>query len=121
MLSVAGEISVLSDLDRESCQLYILNVSASDLGIRPGPLHGYTVVNVTVDDFNDHPPEFDRGSLLLSVAENVQPPATVGHVMVTDADHGESARVTCVLNSTGTASVVLYSLSWGAAPVQRDT
>ena len=102
---------MLSDLDRESCQLYILNVSASDLGIRPGPLHGYTVVNVTVDDFNDHPPEFDRGSLLLSVAENVQPPATVGHVMVTDADHGESARVTCVLNSTGTASVVLYSLS----------
>ena len=104
-----------SDLDRESCQLYVLNVSASDLGIRPGPLHGYTVVNVTVDDFNDHPPEFDRGSLLLSVAENVQPPATVGHVMVTDADHGASARVTCVLNSTGnhTASVVVLPVLRG--------
>ena len=96
-----GEIVVSGILDRESRQQYTLNVSASDLGIRPAPLQGYTLVSVTVDDFNDNSPEFDHSGLSLSVSENVLPPAAVGQVTVTDTDTGDNGVVTCMLNTTG--------------------
>lgn len=78
-------------LDRETRASYILNVSASDGG-NP-PQHGFTSLNITVGDVNDHRPEFVNSSYSANTVENSATGTTILKVFATDNDIGTNAQV----------------------------
>lgn len=74
------------ELDRETLDSYILNVSARDGG-NP-PLSGFTLLNITVGDVNDHRPVFVNRSYSANMVENSAVLTPILKVSATDRDIG---------------------------------
>lgn len=85
-------------LDRETDDIYVLNISARDGG-NP-PKFGYLQVNVTILDVNDNPPIFDQSDFSVSLNESVPPGTTVLKVTATDSDLGENSKITYEVTDT---------------------
>ena len=79
------------ELDRETRDSYILNVSASDGG-NP-PQRGFTLLNITVGDVNDHRPVFVNSSYSASTDENTAVGTPILKVFATDKDIGTNGQV----------------------------
>ena len=79
------------ELDREKRDSYVLNVSASDGG-NP-PRHGFTLLNVTVGDVNDHRPVFAISSYSANTTENSVVGTPILKVFATDQDIGTNGQV----------------------------
>ncbi|GFQ74088.1 fat-like cadherin-related tumor suppressor homolog [Trichonephila clavata] len=79
-----GSLMLLSEVDREVQSVYNLNVRAStvDLPTRVSCVD----VTIIVVDTNDNDPVFDSDVYSVSVAENIEPGATILKVVATDAD-----------------------------------
>nr|VZI35371.1 unnamed protein product [Spirometra erinaceieuropaei] len=98
----AGELSLVvsQSLDREREAAYWFELRASDGGTPS--LTGTLLLQVKVDDVNDHPPVFiqpRQGSdLSIEIPENTE----FGHVVytfrATDADVGDNAKVTYIID-----------------------
>ena len=84
----SGIISLIGSLDRESQDLYILNVTASD-GLNSGVL----VLRVVVTDINDNGPVFEMNPVTAAVNENVAVGSLVVRVVATDVDAGLNGRL----------------------------
>ena len=78
-------------LDRETRDSYILNVSASDGGNPPQT--GFTSLNITVGDVNDHRPVFVNSSYSANTVENSPTGTTILKVLATDKDIGTNGQV----------------------------
>ena len=78
-------------LDRETRDLYSLNVSATDGGTPPKT--GYTLVNVTVLDINDHSPVFKPKYYTANITENSKQATSIVKVYATDNDIGSFGKV----------------------------
>lgn len=75
---------LLSEVDREIQSVYNLNVRAStvDLPIRVSCVD----ITIIVVDANDNDPEFESSVYSVSIAENIEPSATILKVVATDKD-----------------------------------
>jgi len=89
----SGIVRPSSRLDYESMadKFYILNISATDNG-HP-QFTSYTVLNITVTDFNDNQPKFSQNSYNLGVSEDATVDTYFDQIIATDEDAGENAKV----------------------------
>jgi len=101
--NATGVITVSGTVDYEAHPVYQLLVTASDCG-SPDALSSDTIVIVRVGDSNDNAPIIRINTLratdtdVATVPEDARPETFVAHVIVTDADSGDSGRFTCVLS-----------------------
>jgi protocadherin delta 1 len=97
-----GLVSLRHNLDRETQHVYILDISASDLGA--GSLPAFCKVIVHVIDVNDNEPEIQINTLSDSGDAHVIETAPIGtfvaHVTVSDLDSGLNGVVSCVLDGS---------------------
>lgn len=106
MNPLSGNLKVAKRLDRETVEVYILNVSATDHGTPP--MSSYSEVYVNVLDANDNAPEFSESAYSVSVSEATPQHSSIITVSVTDKDFGTNALVTYTIlsgNSDQTFSV----------------
>ena len=87
--SSTGVIRITGNLDRETEQLYILNVSAVD----GGSASSFIAVYVSILDRNDNPPSFTSSEYSARISEDAAVGSSVLSVSVTDPDHGSNADV----------------------------
>lgn len=89
--AVAGVLTVIRTLDRETASEYQLNISATDHGVPS--LSSVTSLTIRVFDVNDNPPVFVISEYNATVLEN-QPSGTfVTVVSATDFDDPTSTSV----------------------------
>lgn len=107
------------ELDRETRDSYMLNISASDGG-NP-PRRGFTLLNITVGDANDNRPIFTNRSYSINVRENSPVGTSIGKVFASDEDIGAFAQVVySIVSRSNPNSVfnidpntgVLYNIRW---------
>ena len=79
------------ELDRETRDSYLLNISATDGG-NPAQV-GSTLLNITVGDVNDHKPVFSNSSYSVNTLENSPRGTTILQVFATDKDIGSNAVI----------------------------
>ncbi|VBB26047.1 unnamed protein product [Acanthocheilonema viteae] len=92
--STGGDIlllELLAKLDRETKDLFILNISAYDGG-NP-PRSGYCTVYVNVLDANDNPPKFHQPRYDVQLNGSILSDVTILRVEATDADVGDNGRI----------------------------
>ena len=91
-----GEIRLNHRMNRETIDLYVLRVSATD------GTHSDTVkVSVSVLDVNDNPPQFLTGTLSVEVDELADVGTRVVRVVAADQDWGVNSQVTYYLTDSG--------------------
>lgn len=83
---------MLSKLDREHKDSYILNVEARDGG-KP-PKDSLVDVKITISDINDNKPLFDKSSYLARVSEDATTGTSVVTVFAKDDDMGNNKKIT---------------------------
>ena len=99
LLQVDNPISGLTDLklrlteklDREEQDSYTLSILALDSGVEP--LVGNLVVEVSVEDDNDHSPRFGNDLYTVEVAEDFAANRTFFTIQATDNDQGLNSQV----------------------------
>ena len=96
------------ELDRETRDSYLLNISATDGG-NPAQI-GLTLLNITVGDVNDHKPVFSNSSYSANTLENSPMGTTILQVFATDKDIGSNAVVEYFVEH-GSHSDPLYAFS----------
>ncbi|CAG9540793.1 unnamed protein product [Cercopithifilaria johnstoni] len=92
--STGGDVlllELLAKLDRETKDLFILNISAYDGGTPPRS--GYCIVYVNVLDANDNPPTFHQPRYDVHLNGSVLSDTTILRVEATDADAGDNGRI----------------------------
>ena len=87
----SGDISPVSELDRETTDYYNLTVQVTDGG-SPG-LSDTAVVEISITDINDNRPKFNSSSEAISVLENSPVGTVLLTVAATDADIGVNAKL----------------------------
>ena len=87
---LAGVLSTIKSLDRETIPDYTLLIRASDLGIPE--LHSEETLKIILSDVNDNAPTFPRASYSANVYEN-QVKANVITVVAADDDEGSDGLV----------------------------
>lgn len=92
-----GALSTRASLDRESCACYALKVRVSDQagGSVSERRHGWTQVQIRIQDENDNYPQFERRSYTVKVREDIDTakrPAII-QVRATDADENLNALI----------------------------
>ncbi|XP_070186903.1 neural-cadherin-like [Littorina saxatilis] len=97
--STSGDIVVGVDIDREQYPFSQVTVKGKDGGIPS--LEGWCTFNVTINDINDHAPEFDRAKYVANIT--VEHPITSNFVAIraSDADVGNNGIITYSLLSDG--------------------
>uniref|UniRef100_A0A8D0KK36 Protocadherin gamma subfamily C, 5 n=1 Tax=Salvator merianae TaxID=96440 RepID=A0A8D0KK36_SALMN len=86
-----GEIHVQGEVDFEESHFYEFHVRARDKGIPQ--MEGHCVVQIEVEDENDHSPEVLLTSLVNPVPENTSLETVVGLFSVRDQDSGANGKV----------------------------
>lgn len=99
--NLTGEISTKAPLHyKENEDVLHLRVTAIDGGASPNS--AFTRVTVRIADTNDNAPQLTISTLTSSgqaeIEEHAHAGSLVAHVLVRDADRGESGRVTCDVN-----------------------
>ncbi|XP_063304115.1 protocadherin alpha-C2-like isoform X8 [Pelobates fuscus] len=82
-------------LDRETCSLYNITVTAIDSGTPP--LSSQEIIYVQIADVNDNPPLFEELSYSVYVLENNAPGVPLCSVKALDPDSNENAFVSYIL------------------------
>ena len=95
--SGSGIIQLQKTLDRETIEIYHLEVTIIDAGV--SPLNAVKTATLTVGDVNDNPPVFQphpTTTYSFSVAENLPVSTIVGRVNATDADTSSNGAITYI-------------------------
>ena len=95
-----GEIFTSGNLDREKCDSYKLNISATDHGTEPQ--RSYATVLVNVADINDNTPRIFNMPNRTNVSEAARPGVEVFKVVAVDADAGINAKLSFAIVSGNT-------------------
>ncbi|XP_053677409.1 protein dachsous [Anopheles nili] len=91
---VSGNIRVANALDHETKPQVLLNIQATS---GDPPAYGHTQVNIDIEDVNDNPPEFESGTVRISVPENVEIGFPLYEANAQDKDSGMSGVITYML------------------------
>jgi hypothetical protein len=83
-----GDITLVRPLDYEEKQSHSLTINVTDLGVDPRTLTGIVnaVVNIQVQDYNDHCPRMQQALYVGNVIENLPPPRSIMQISATDQD-----------------------------------
>ncbi|XP_055058040.2 cadherin-18 [Misgurnus anguillicaudatus] len=101
--------TALTNMDRESREMYLVIIQAKDMAGSVGGLSGSTTVNITLTDVNDNPPRFPQKNYQLYVPESAQVGKAVGKIKANDEDIGVNAEMTYkITNEEGAA---MFSIS----------
>ncbi|XP_038600145.1 cadherin-23 isoform X1 [Tachyglossus aculeatus] len=105
-----GDIFVLSALDREKKDHYILTAVARD---NPGDVSSNRRENsvqvvITVLDVNDCRPQFSRGQFSTSVYENEPEGTSVISMVATDQDEGDNGEVVYTMDGPGVEAFQIH-------------
>ena len=92
MNTTSGQISTKAKLDRETCSVYNLNVSASDHGHQVSQI-SFTTVVINVMDVNDHAPSIVNLPNRTNVSEDAAVGSKLFDVQVVDLDSGLNAEI----------------------------
>nr|XP_043895544.1 protocadherin gamma-A6-like isoform X3 [Solea senegalensis] len=108
--SLTGYYSIVTEnvLDRESVSEYNITITVADRG--SPPLSSTKNINVKVSDVNDSPPTFDKSEYSNTIPENNSPGFSVFTLNAHDADWGQNARVSYLLEEKEINGVALSSL-----------
>lgn len=87
-----NEIQVARQLDRETIGKFNLTFEAVDNGTPRRSSTAYIIV--TVNDANDHPPEFEHTEYTVSLSEFTKPYSYVANLRATDKDEGVNSKLT---------------------------
>ncbi|KAI6657141.1 Hedgling [Oopsacas minuta] len=93
----SGNITLNTDLDRETQSSYNLVVTACDMGTPM--MCTSTQVTITITDNNDHVPVFSQPNYSFTVLEDRSADFKIGMVIATDLDEGVNGEVTYVFVS----------------------
>ncbi|KAJ7379361.1 hypothetical protein OS493_016595 [Desmophyllum pertusum] len=106
----AGRVFVGAELDRETRDLYVLNLTVKDRALKENDRR-YTTMELTIHitDENDNPPVFTREIYTSTIPENVPTGYSVTPVFTTDADIGINAQHTFTI--TGGDGVGKFSIN----------
>ncbi|XP_039600852.1 protocadherin-16-like isoform X2 [Polypterus senegalus] len=83
-------------LDREKRSFYSLALEAFDGGTPKKT--GQMILDITIQDINDHAPIFNQTRYHALISENMQPGSSVLQVFATDADEGDNGLVLYEIN-----------------------
>ncbi|XP_069056290.1 protocadherin Fat 1 isoform X2 [Pleurodeles waltl] len=86
-----GWLKVLSPLDRELQDQYVLNITVYDLGIPQKS--AWHLINLKVLDANDNRPEFLQDSYFITVSENIELNSEIIQIEAFDKDLGTNGEV----------------------------
>ncbi|XP_043983712.1 protocadherin gamma-A5-like [Gambusia affinis] len=108
--SLTGYYTIVTEstLDRETNPEYNITMTVSDQGFPP--LSSTKNMNVKVSDVNDNPPQFSQSEYTMSIAENNSPGCSVFTVSATDADWGQSARLSYFLEEREINGIMVTNL-----------
>ncbi|XP_036365784.1 protocadherin Fat 4-like isoform X1 [Octopus sinensis] len=95
-ISKSGYLSSAKALDREMKDKYKLIVQVSD-----GVHKVESTVTITIDDVNDHAPEFSKSNYEFNLMENVTIGQIVGQVTALDKDDGINGKLSYSLSGKG--------------------
>ena len=91
------QIVLMGRLDREQVDLYTVTLAAFDGG---SPRRsGSVLVDIMVEDGNDHSPYFENTTYVMNVAENTPVNTTVIRIVAKDADIGDFGHITYSINA----------------------
>ena len=108
-ISPSGEISAISQLDREGVNFYRLVVQAADLG--SPALSSTASVDISIIDVNDNVPQISEAVYYMEILEDINPQSEVLQVIATDFDTGSNSALFFTLVSSETLPFALDSLS----------
>ncbi|KAM6907626.1 protocadherin Fat 3 [Xenentodon cancila] len=91
--SETGSVFVASQLDRETCQTFILKIEVRDKAERGTRRSAVTTLSVTVEDVNDCSPAFIPSSYTARVPEDLPPGTVITWVQAQDPDTGPGGLV----------------------------
>uniref|UniRef100_A0A671LLC8 FAT atypical cadherin 2 n=1 Tax=Sinocyclocheilus anshuiensis TaxID=1608454 RepID=A0A671LLC8_9TELE len=87
-----GELQVISALDREQKEFYILNITVFDLGSPQASTWKLLAVNVL--DANDNPPLFSQPRYVVNIPENTEVDKSIFKVNAVDFDSEDNGAFT---------------------------
>ncbi|XP_028283377.1 cadherin-18-like [Parambassis ranga] len=97
--------TAVSNMDRETRDLYAVVIQAKDMAGSVGGLSGSTTVNITLTDVNDNPPKFPQKSYQLYVPELAPVGKAVGRIRAADEDEGQNAEMTYSITNADAAAI----------------
>ncbi|KAL4226468.1 Protocadherin Fat 4 [Mactra antiquata] len=89
--STSGDITTATILDRETRDLYVFVIRASDGGANT--LTSTATVSISVTDFNDNEPSFSQALYTATITENQPPGTSILTVAITDIDMGINQNI----------------------------
>nr|KAG5696279.1 hypothetical protein BaRGS_019981 [Batillaria attramentaria] len=92
IFTVEGVLNTRDNLDRESQDLYLLKVVATDHGA-PTPRSSTASLKIHIRDVNDNDPEFSRAEYKFNILENQPVGTRIGQVTASDRDAGDNQRL----------------------------
>jgi len=95
-----GHIKVAQSLDRETQDLYVFVVRATDSPTSGDRLTATATVSVTVTDFNDNTPSFSRVLYTASTTENLPEGTSILTVVIADNDVDVNDDITLSISDT---------------------
>ncbi|VDN30066.1 unnamed protein product [Dibothriocephalus latus] len=110
------------EIDRDIQSSYQIMIAAVD-GAVTKPQTGYLLLNITVEDINDHPPELEKRVDFVWVVEHSPIGSVIYRVKATDKDESDLDRLAYSLSATATPTVCeLFSVDprTGDVRVQGD-
>lgn len=79
--------------------------------------HSQTQVNIAIEDVNDNPPEFESGTVRISVPENAELNTPLYAANAHDKDSGKSGIVTYRLQNAAAPAAPLAAATAASAPL----
>ncbi|XP_076877989.1 protocadherin Fat 2 [Brachyhypopomus gauderio] len=86
-----GDLKTICELDRETKEFYILNITVYDLGTPQTTAWKFLAVNIL--DVNDNPPLFSQPRYVLRIPENAEADASIFKVQAIDYDLDDNGAI----------------------------
>ncbi|KAJ8922560.1 hypothetical protein NQ315_007590 [Exocentrus adspersus] len=113
---VTGAIRTASSLDHEARASVLLNIQAMS---GDPPVYGHTQVNIEIEDVNDNPPEFESGTVRISVPENVEVGVALYAAHAKDKDSGPNGVLRYRIVNSGAAGLFKIDSKLGHLTITR--
>ena len=105
----SGILRTERTLDREQCEWYRIGIHAYDLGYPKRKYSSIVIVDVEINDINDHIPYFMHDFYHFDVEENVSIGKTVGRVTIGDRDEQEPIEHMINLSTIDDVDIVQFN------------
>ncbi|CAF3724556.1 unnamed protein product [Adineta steineri] len=98
-------------LDREQCELYRIGIRAHDLGVPIKKYSSIAIVDVQINNLNDHVPYFIHDLYHFDIKENLPVGTIVGRLTIGDRDEQEPMEKIINLSTIEDADLELFNLT----------